>query len=51
MDVSIRYNRLHQLHNAKCLQQTRGTFAAAMYMRALGWSIEATMWVLCRKEI
>ncbi len=44
------YDRLHQMHNARALQRQVNTRAAAAYMRKLGWSIEAALWILCRKE-
>ena len=44
------YDRLHQMHNARHLQATVNTRAAAAYMRKLGWSIEAALWILLGKE-
>lgn len=48
--VEIRRDRLHQLHNAKVLQQQVGYWAAANYMRGLGWSVEAALWWLLGVE-
>lgn len=47
---TVRVNRLHQIHNARVLATFAGYEAAATYLRCLGWSLEASLWILCRKE-
>lgn len=47
----INRHRQHQLYNALVLQCFKGTRAAALYMKSLGWSIEATMYHLLGKDV
>jgi len=42
-------DRLHQIHNARCMQQWRGTRQAAEYLRATGWSVDAALYILLNK--
>lgn len=50
-ETRIRIARLDQITNARFIQQSSGTRAAAGYMAAYGWSLEAALWILCNKPL
>lgn len=41
--------RAEQIEMAERIEFIEGTRAAAKFLRRMGWSLEAALWLLCRK--
>ena len=39
--------KLNQIRKARAIRKSLGIRAAAGFMRNRGWTVEATVWVLC----
>lgn len=48
---SMYFNAQYQIKRARSIARSLGYKVAARYLKRRGWSLEATLWILCRTSI